>query len=142
MVQPLPLDKIIHMLHLLWEEGKIIKLPGERNDYPLWYSCLENFMDRGAWWAAVHEITKELDMTEQLIFSLSKKWRIWFNILFYDRKHLVIPKVVMLIFYDPKDCNVLLSDIVSHLSQFGGHFYCTTRYSWQMFFLGCGGSNN
>ena len=25
--------------------------PGERNGYPLRYSCLENPMDRGAWWA-------------------------------------------------------------------------------------------
>ena len=27
--------------------------PGEGNDYPLQYSCLENFIDRGAWWATV-----------------------------------------------------------------------------------------
>ena len=33
-------------------------IPGEVNGYPLQYSCLENFMDRGAWWAIVHEITK------------------------------------------------------------------------------------
>ena len=26
----------------------------------LWYSCLENPMDRGAWWATVHGVTKEL----------------------------------------------------------------------------------
>ena len=32
--------------------------PGEGNGNPLQYSCLENFMDRGAWWAIVHEITK------------------------------------------------------------------------------------
>ena len=25
---------------------------------PLQYSCLENFMDRGAWWAAVHGVAK------------------------------------------------------------------------------------
>ena len=100
------------------------KIPGEGSGYPLQYSCLENSMDRGAWWAAVHGITKELDMTERLTLLLSKKWRIWLNILFYDRKSLVIPKVVMLIFYDPKDWNVPLSDIVSHLSQFWGHFYC------------------
>ena len=37
--------------------------PGEGNGYPLWYSCLENFMDRGAWWATVHEV----NTTEQLI---------------------------------------------------------------------------
>ena len=32
--------------------------PGEGNGYPLQYSCLENFMDRGAWWATVHGVTK------------------------------------------------------------------------------------
>ena len=32
--------------------------PGERNGYPLQYSCLENPMDRGAWRATVHGITK------------------------------------------------------------------------------------
>ena len=30
--------------------------PGE--GYPLQYSCLENSMDRGAWWATVHGVTK------------------------------------------------------------------------------------
>ena len=32
--------------------------PGEGNGYPLQYSCLENSMDRGAWQAAVHGVTK------------------------------------------------------------------------------------
>ena len=32
--------------------------PGEENGNPLQYSCLENSMDRGAWWAIVHEISK------------------------------------------------------------------------------------
>ena len=32
--------------------------PGERIDYPLQYSCLENSMDRGAWQATVHGIAK------------------------------------------------------------------------------------
>ena len=34
------------------------KSPGGGNGYPLQYSCLENPMDRGAWWATVHGITK------------------------------------------------------------------------------------
>ena len=31
--------------------------PEEGNGYPLQYSCLENSMDRGAWWATVHGVT-------------------------------------------------------------------------------------
>ena len=37
--------------------------PGEGNGNLLQYSCLGNSMDRGTWWAAVHGVTKELDMT-------------------------------------------------------------------------------
>ena len=32
--------------------------PGEGNDNPFQYSCLENFMDRGAWQATVHGVAK------------------------------------------------------------------------------------
>ena len=32
--------------------------PGEGHGNPLQYSCLENPMDRGAWWATVHGVTK------------------------------------------------------------------------------------
>ena len=32
--------------------------PAEGNGYPLQCSCLENSMDRGAWWATVHGVTK------------------------------------------------------------------------------------
>ena len=38
--------------------------PGEGNDYPLQYACLENSMARGAWQAIVQVVTKESDMTE------------------------------------------------------------------------------
>ena len=34
------------------------RFPGEGNGYPLQYSCLENPMDRGAWWATVHRVAK------------------------------------------------------------------------------------
>ena len=44
---------------------------GEGNGTPLQYSCLENPMDRGAWWAAVHEVTK------------SQTWLSDFNFTFY-----------------------------------------------------------
>ena len=38
--------------------------PGGGNGNPLQYSCLENPIDRGAWWVAVHRVTKESDKTE------------------------------------------------------------------------------
>ena len=37
--------------------------PGEGNGNPLQYSCLGNPMDIGAWWATVHGVAKESDMT-------------------------------------------------------------------------------
>ena len=39
------------------------KSPGEGNGNLLQYACLGNRMDRGAWWATVHGVAKELDTT-------------------------------------------------------------------------------
>ena len=39
---------------------------GEGNGNPLQYSCLRNHMDRGAWWATFHGVTKESNVTERL----------------------------------------------------------------------------
>ena len=38
--------------------------PGVGSGNLLQYSCLENSMDRGAWEAIVHGVTKDLDITE------------------------------------------------------------------------------
>ena len=43
--------------------------PGEGNSNPLQHSCLGKPMDKGAWWAIVHGVTKESDMTELLTLS-------------------------------------------------------------------------
>ena len=43
------------------DPGSIPRLgrsPGEGNGNPLQYSCLENSMDGGAWWATVHGVAK------------------------------------------------------------------------------------
>ena len=39
--------------------------PGGGHSNPLQYSCLENPMDRGGWWATIHTLAQELDMTEK-----------------------------------------------------------------------------
>ena len=52
--------------------------PGGGHGHPLQYSCLENSMDKRAWWATVHVSStyrKELDMTEQLTLFFSLKIR-------------------------------------------------------------------
>ena len=45
---------------LIPESGRF---SGEGNGHPPQYSCLGNPVDRGAWHATVHGVTKELDMT-------------------------------------------------------------------------------
>ena len=52
-------------------KSRLIKLRavsyiGEGQGNPLQYSCLENPMDRGAWWAAVHGVTKSWTQLKQL----------------------------------------------------------------------------
>ena len=44
---------------------------GEVSGNPIQYFCLENPMDRGAWQAAVHGVSKSLDMTKWLHFHFS-----------------------------------------------------------------------
>ena len=43
------------------------KIPWRRAWQPLQYSCLENPMDRGAWWATVHSITKSQTQLNDLV---------------------------------------------------------------------------
>ena len=47
-----PMDYTVHGI----SQARILEWVGEGNGNPLQYSCLENPMDRGAWWAAVHGV--------------------------------------------------------------------------------------
>ena len=52
---------MVKNLPAMWRPSLIPGLgrsPGEGNDNPLQYSCLENSMDRGARWATVHGLTE------------------------------------------------------------------------------------
>ena len=51
--------------------------PGEGNGNPLQNSCLGNPLDKGAWWATVHGVTKESDMTERLNNNNSSNLYYW-----------------------------------------------------------------
>ena len=46
----------------------------EENGNPLQYSCLENFLDRGAWWAIVHRVTKS--QTRLKLLSTQEKQKL------------------------------------------------------------------
>ena len=53
---------------------------GEGNGTPLQYSCLENPMDGGAWWAGVHGVAKSRTQLSDFTFTfhfhvLEKKWQ-------------------------------------------------------------------
>ena len=44
--------------------------PEEGNGNPLQYSCLENSMDRGAWWATVHGVAEQLTHTHSVLCTV------------------------------------------------------------------------
>ena len=44
--------------------------PGEGNGNPFQYSCLENPMDGGAWWATVHGVAKSRTRLSDFTFTL------------------------------------------------------------------------
>ena len=46
------------------------RFPGEGNDNPLQYSCLENSMDGGAWWTTVHGVANSHTQLTSLDFTL------------------------------------------------------------------------
>ena len=69
--------------------------PGEGNGNPLQDSCLENPMDRGAWWATVHGV-EESHTTERLLLSLSLFTSSPTVHLFYDANGLIVWKGKMI----------------------------------------------
>ena len=67
--QELPLvysQVVLVIKNLPADSGGRGSIPAGGNGNPLQYSCLENPMGRGAWWAPVQAVAKESDMTEQL----------------------------------------------------------------------------
>ena len=50
--------------------------PGEGNGNPLQYSCPENPMNRGTWWATVHGVAKSRTRLSDLTFNFNISKRI------------------------------------------------------------------
>ena len=51
----------------------LMKKTGEGNDNPLQYSCLENPVDKGAWWAAVYGVAQSRTRLKRLSSSSSNE---------------------------------------------------------------------
>ena len=81
-------EPLIQFLHPLWEDPVLLTLLvfslvpssyqvlhgsicsfGEGNGTPLQYSCLDNPMDGGAWWAAVHGVAKSQTQLSDVPFT-------------------------------------------------------------------------
>ena len=58
---------VIFLLTNVWES--LASIFREGNGNPLQYSCLESPMDGGAWWAAVHGVTKSRKRLNNFIFN-------------------------------------------------------------------------
>ena len=90
----------------------------EGNGTPLQYSCLENPMDGGAWWAAVHGVAKSRTRLSDFTFTfhfhaLEKEMATHFSVLFYQGVHAVLERKVSVICFERK------SRFGYHLSSFG-----------------------
>ena len=71
---PPPLHSTVFNLCGLLFGGSLKK--GEGNGTPLQYSCLENPMDGGAWWAAVHGVAKRRTRLSDFTFMhWRRKWQ-------------------------------------------------------------------
>ena len=58
-----------HSLERVQFNSRVQLKPGEGNGTPLQYSCLENPMDGGAWWAAVHGVAKSRTRLSDFTFT-------------------------------------------------------------------------
>ena len=66
---------------LIPQQGRAL---GEGNDNPLRYCCLENSMDRGAWWATVHGVINSQTRLSNFTFFLSFTLDADFLFLYYE----------------------------------------------------------
>ena len=80
------------------------RFPGGGHGNPLQYSCLENHMDRRAWWATVHRITQSQTWLKQFSVLPSKEY---FINLSYDNHFIRAASHLLCVwlFWDPMHCS-------------------------------------
>ena len=63
-------NTLVNRLYIAVRElGRLEVVVGEGNGTPLQHSCLENPMDVGAWWAAVHGVAKSQTRLSDFTFT-------------------------------------------------------------------------
>ena len=68
--------------------------PGEGNGNPLQYSCLENPMDRGAWWITVHGVAKsQTGLSNFTFFHFPLGWTDLISLLFKGHSRVFITTI-------------------------------------------------
>ena len=77
---------------------KSVGSPGEGNDYPLHYSCLENSMDREAWWATVvaksqTRLTTNMSMILHALVAVLCNLFFYLTICFFQAGLLTSPQI-------------------------------------------------
>ena len=85
---------------------------GEGNNYPLQYSCLENSVNRGAWWATIHGIMRS---------QIRLRYRTWGN------THGVLSKTVAFLTLPPVNGHILLPRKCSNRFKFLDY----TSHTWK-----------
>ena len=87
-------------LPTMWETQMIPGLersPGGGNGNPLQYSCFENSVDRGAWWAPVYGVA-ESELTERLThFNLVRSFTMY-NGVVYGFRNIIVAVFVCLLY--------------------------------------------
>ena len=68
--------------------------PGEGHGNPLQHSCLENPMDRGAWWAIVHGVAKSRTRMSDFTSLHFTLYRVHSDTFKYTFRHSLIPSVI------------------------------------------------
>ena len=57
-------QKVCHVLSYTWKSRIFLVLPSEEHGNPVQYSCLENSMVRGAWWAIVQGTKSQTELSD------------------------------------------------------------------------------
>ena len=113
--------------------------PGECNGNPLQYYCLENPMDRGAWWATVHGDTKSRTRLSDFTFS----WHIRLaNISYFQESSFIPTSRARYDFCSVAELCSNLTCSVLHFIEVSVSLHTSVKsfYSLSIFMFGCAGS--